>query len=813
MLPVLLLLLLGAPKRQLDAASRLRQPNIQRALLGEPQPQPVLIDATFPIAAGTAADQSDLETVVLLPGVQLVAASPVQLPPLGAAAPVEQHLPVARATTAPVHVPLPPPLAATLVEPDLPPMLATALVQLPLLPPALTTAPAKPELPPMLATMPVQLTLLPPALTTAPAEPELPPMLATMPVQPLLPPPLTTAPVKPDLPPVLNTIAPEQLPMPPPREPASQQLALPSILLGRVPVDLPVVLMTHAAPALIPCVRSIEEALQDAELMWRRVASEALQRAGAAYELQCEQIAAALVRVDNEVAAECAHARSQCSELRLEATQLEVDNAELRVLAAEGQLEALQQQQLLEAACCRLQSEAAAATVPTCLLQIANAWNAQDGAVPAVMRAYLQDLGTFCERGQVAQPRQLTLKFLTAIHNVSPQAAALIRGNLWASSCTTLEKASLEAYGLRFSADGVQFRYVQAACEYFRSVNYCGYLQVSMDATAVSPIVKLDQRTRQLVGFEGQTEPMENPEQIAAAFVANKGNKVSQAQLILLAPCARGVTPMPIGIVARGSGKDKATSVHVKSWYEESRRLTGMCGYPLVGLGADGDSAVRAYYEDQCCLQFREDGASDESEDEGDAPAARRRTSGRRPAGLLRGAAALPEYYVCVHRPSGRVSVRTIFTPLDELVAINGVHVPHGLCPITDPYHELKKLRNQLFNGVSRALWLGDFMVNLEHVRVVYREHRAECGLAATDVNVNDKQNVAAAVSLLSLDGKWLNGLDDEGTRVRAHTGLTGLTGLTRAYYYGAPGSAQAARRSQPCGTRHRRSSASGRGG
>ena len=771
MLPVLLLLLLGAPKRPLDAASRLRQPNIQRALLGEPQPQPVLIDATFPIEAGTAAGQSDLETVVLLPGVQLVAVSPVQLPsvdnrqthalphalpPLAATTPVEQHLPLPRATAALVQLPLPPPLAATPVEPDLLPMLSTVPVQLP----------------------------LPPPLTTAPVEPDLLPMLASAPVQLPLPPPLR---VEPDLPPVLTT-TPVQLPLPLPWEPTSQ-LALPSILLdkvphsvslgkappsislGKVPVDLPVVLMTDAAPALIPSLRSMEEALQDAELMWRGVASEALQRADAAYEMQCEQVAAALVRVDNEVAADCARARSQCSELWIEATQLEVDNAELRVLAAEGQLEALQQQKLLEAAC-RLaeRSEARVATVPACLLQIANAWNAQDGAVPAVMQAYLQDLGTFCERGRVAQPRQLTLKFLTAIHNASPQAAALIRGNLWASSCTTLEKASLEAYGLRFSADGVQLRYVQAACDYFRSVNYCGYLQVSMDATAVSPIVKLDQRTRQLVGFEGPTEPMDSPEQIAAAFVANKGNKVSQAQLILLAPCARGVSPIPIGIVARGSGKDKATSVHVKSWYESSRRLTGVCGYPLVGLGADGDSAVRAYYEDQCCLQFREDGASDESEGEGEAPAARRRNSGRRPAGLLRGATALPEHYVCVHRPPGRVSVRTIFTPLGELVAINGVHVPHGLCPITDPYHELKKLRNQLFNGVSRALWLGDFMVNLEHVRVVYREHRAECGLAATDVNVNDKQNVAAAVSLLKLDGKWLNGLDDEGTRVRAHT-------------------------------------------
>ena len=59
---------------------------------------------------------------------------------------------------------------------------------------------------------------------------------------------------------------------------------------------------------------------------------------------------------------------------------------------------------------------------------------------------------------------------------------------------------------------------------------------------------------------------------------------------------------------------------------------------------------------------------------------------------------------------------------------------PHALCPITDPLHECKKLPNQLLKyGINRALWIGDYMICLEHVRIIYREHRRDCKPQATD--------------------------------------------------------------------------------
>ena len=49
----------------------------------------------------------------------------------------------------------------------------------------------------------------------------------------------------------------------------------------------------------------------------------------------------------------------------------------------------------------------------------------------------------------------------------------------------------------------------------------------------------------------------------------------------------------------RASSKDTQTNVHVKQWYEHARQLAGVFGYPVLGLGADGDSAVRFVYESQ----------------------------------------------------------------------------------------------------------------------------------------------------------------------------------------------------------------------
>ena len=294
----------------------------------------------------------------------------------------------------------------------------------------------------------------------------------------------------------------------------------------------------------------------------------------------------------------------ECSELK---------NEELREIALLGALEAEEQQRQLEAELARVEARASSlearasslqarvSSMPDCMLKIAAAWES-DGVVPDVMKAYLADMGTFCETGHVSAPHKLTQTFLVAIHNASPQCAALLRGNLWAPSSRVIEEASIASAGVRYEAGGsIRTEYVEAACKYFEDCGYFGPIQIAMDATALAPIVRVDQRTKKLVGFEKETAPMTSDADVSAAFASNK--KVSQVQLVLAAPVQGGVSPMPIALIPRGAGKDTQTHVHVKQWYDEARRLLGVFGYATCGLAADGDSAVRQNYEDECTLQ------------------------------------------------------------------------------------------------------------------------------------------------------------------------------------------------------------------
>ena len=56
---------------------------------------------------------------------------------------------------------------------------------------------------------------------------------------------------------------------------------------------------------------------------------------------------------------------------------------------------------------------------------------------------------------------------------------------------------------LRFS---VQMKYVELACRYYSSVGYDGYLQVTIDGTAVAPVVRLDPDSKVVVGYDDAAE-------------------------------------------------------------------------------------------------------------------------------------------------------------------------------------------------------------------------------------------------------------------------------------------------------------------
>lgn len=123
--------------------------------------------------------------------------------------------------------------------------------------------------------------------------------------------------------------------------------------------------------------------------------------------------------------------------------------------------------------------------------------------------------------------------------------------------------------------------------------------------------------------------------------------------------------------------------------------------FNIYGLGADGDSKIRSFYIHR---YLKNHGCNDFTIDRQDF---------------------------------------TFALPQNQLDSID--------CPFPDPRHLLKKWRNQLLN-IRRLLIMGDHLVQLEHLMELadIEELKHTLGLWKTDIRVNDKQNVNAAIRLFN---------------------------------------------------------------
>lgn len=126
----------------------------------------------------------------------------------------------------------------------------------------------------------------------------------------------------------------------------------------------------------------------------------------------------------------------------------------------------------------------------------------------------------------------------------------------------------------------------------------------------------------------------------------------------------------------------------------------------MIGVGGDGDSKFRKYFT-QHFLKFTEE--------------QRRGNSVTIPYESFDFVSVVEEY--------------------------DNVRTPTVMFP--DWRHLIKKWRNQLLN-VKRVLFLGNQVVQLEHIIKTYEAHRLESGLWKSDIFVKDKQKVKAATRILS---------------------------------------------------------------
>ena len=151
------------------------------------------------------------------------------------------------------------------------------------------------------------------------------------------------------------------------------------------------------------------------------------------------------------------------------------------------------------------------------------------------------------------------------------------------------------------------------------------------------------------------------------------------------------------------NGQDYLT---VDTCFNNALRWCSAKRIKLIGVGAIGDSKFRKYFT-QHFLKFTEE--------------QRRGNSVRIPYESFDFVSVIEEY--------DNVRTLTIMFP--------------------DWRHLIKKWRNQLLN-VKRVLFLGNQVVQSEHIIKTYEAHRLESSLWKSDIFVKDKQNVKAATGILS---------------------------------------------------------------
>ena len=243
---------------------------------------------------------------------------------------------------------------------------------------------------------------------------------------------------------------------------------------------------------------------------------------------------------------------------------------------------------------------------------------------------------------------------------------------------------------------------VERAAAFYESIGYRGPFSLAVDATAVIPTLRIKGNT--VYGLATESEVIATSAQDVIDIVKNSNiEKAKQANAFMLVPLQEHVPSFVIAISAVVDGQDYLT---VDTWFNNALRWCSAKRIKLIGVGADGDSKFRKYFT-QRFLKFTEE--------------QRRGNSVTIPYESFDFVSVIEEY--------------------------DNLRTPTVMFP--DWRHLIKKWRNQLLN-LKRVLFLGNQVVQLEHIIKTYEAHRLESGLWKSDIFVKDKQNVKAAARILS---------------------------------------------------------------
>jgi hypothetical protein len=245
---------------------------------------------------------------------------------------------------------------------------------------------------------------------------------------------------------------------------------------------------------------------------------------------------------------------------------------------------------------------------------------------------------------------------------------------------------------------------IQLAASFYSHIGYTGAFSLSIDATAVIPMLKV--KSNRLIGLASENEVvLKSAKDIINIINYKSSEKTKQANAFLLSPLQEHVPSFILVISPVYKGQDHQLVHH---WFNQVLLWAAKKDMLVVGLGADGDSKVRKYYKERF-----------------------KRLDGKRNAAIDIDDDTFAYNFV-----------------IENVMSDTGVSRPIPTLMFPDWRHLIKKWRNQLLN-VKRLLILGDGVIQLEHLMTVFERDRMRCGLWKSDVFVKDKQNVQAAVRVL----------------------------------------------------------------
>lgn len=242
---------------------------------------------------------------------------------------------------------------------------------------------------------------------------------------------------------------------------------------------------------------------------------------------------------------------------------------------------------------------------------------------------------------------------------------------------------------------------VQRAASFYENIGYNGPFILAVDATAVIPTLRTKGNT--VYGLATELDVVVTTAQDVIDIVKNSNTeKAKQANAFVLAPLREHVPSFVLAISPVINGQ---TYLTVDTWYKNIVQWCSAENMKVIGIGADGDSKVRKYFNHRFL-----------------------KNPGQ-------------------HERDNIVSIPyESFEYVSVIEKHNNVKTPSIMFP--DWRHLIKKWRNQLLN-VKRVLVLGNHVVQLEHIMKTYEAYRLESGLWKSDIFVKDKQNVKAATRIL----------------------------------------------------------------